>query len=118
MNGKPNLFEEAERTAALDVVRLNDAEFMDEFAQWLIDNWQLWKSFEREALRASYRGRGKYSARTIIEWLRHEATMSAPETDFKLNNNVSPSLARLFLFKYPQLAGFFETRESTREDSQ
>ncbi len=117
MNGvAENVFDTAERDAALQVVTSNAKEFVDEFATWLIDNWQLWKAFEREALRASFRGRAKYSARTITEWLRHEATMRDPDGDFKLNNSVTPSLSRLFLFKHPGLAGFFETRESAKEN--
>lgn len=110
-----NVFDTAERDAALQTVTRNANEFVDEFATWLIDNWQLWKAFEREALRASFRGRPKYSARTITEWLRHEAIMIAPNVEFRLNNSVTPSLSRLFLFKHPALAGFFETRESAKE---
>lgn len=119
MNGATeNPFDSAERSAALGVVTQNSKEFVEDFETWLIDNWQLWKSFEREALRASFRGRPKYSARTITEWLRHEAMLRDPDGDFKLNNSVTPSLSRLFLFKHPALAGFFETRESAKEDGQ
>ena len=113
-----NVFDAAERDAALQVITGNSKEFVDEFATWLIDNWPLWKAFEREALRAAFRGRVRYSARTITEWLRHEATMRDPDGDFRLNNNVSPSLSRLFLFKHPSLGDFFETRESRKEDGQ
>lgn len=110
-NGKSSLFDEAERSVALQLVTTTPAEFMDGFDTWLVDNWPLWKSFEREALRASFRGRAKYSARTITEYLRHEATMRNPDTEFRLNNNVTSSLSRLFLLKYPDLGEFFETRE-------
>lgn len=115
-NGKNlhNAFDQAERDVALSIVTGNGADFVDDFEQWLVDNWPLWKAFEREALRAAYRGRPKYSARTITEWLRHEATLRNPEQEFRLNNSVTPSLSRLFLLKYPDLGDFFETRESKR----
>jgi hypothetical protein len=114
-NGKGTMFDVAERQVALDLITKSTGEFVEGFEQWLIDNWLLWKSFEREALRASFRGRAKYSARTITEYLRHEATMRDPAQEFRLNNSVTPSLSRLFLMKYPDLGDFFETRESRKE---
>lgn len=114
-NGKGTMFDMAERQVALDLISREGGEFVDGFDTWLVDNWQLWKAFEREALRAAFRGRPNYSARTITEWLRHEATLRAPEQEFRLNNSVTPSLSRLFLLKYPDLGDFFATRERKEE---
>jgi DNA modification methylase len=78
------------------------------------DNWPVWERFEREASYIWFRGRRHYSARTIIEWLRHETVLrEAVRQDvgeFKLNNNWVPDLARLYGMVYPDRSGLFETR--------
>ena len=84
--------------------------FRDGFRAWLRDNRHIWLAFEREANRAWARGRRHYSARTIIEFLRHETALADNGADFKINGNNVPDLARLYRLRHPERAGLFETR--------
>lgn len=83
----------------------------DDF-DWVSKNWHIWEAFEHEALRMWKRGRTRYSARTIIEYLRHESEIrETPAAEsWKINNNPVPSLARLFCLMHPDKSGFFEKR--------
>lgn len=92
--------------------------FRKGFPDWLLANRALWERFEREALKVWHRGRRHYSARTIIEVLRHETAMADTDPDFKINNNCAPDLARLFRLRHPQCADLFELRDQrTQGDS-
>lgn len=92
------------------VVKENPGVFKPGFDQWLRDNWIVWLAFEREANRVWNRGRRHYSARTIIEFLRHETTLADTGPDFKINGNNVPDLARLYQVLHPERADLFETR--------
>lgn len=76
------------------------------------ENPELYRAFEAEALRIIERGRKRYSARTIVEWLRHNSAVQAdPTGEFKINDHVTPTLARDFLDDHPEAPPrFFETR--------
>jgi hypothetical protein len=52
-----------------------------------------------------------YSARTIIHVLRHHSAITEANGEWKINNNYSPYLARLFALEYPQHATLFEYRK-------
>lgn len=88
----------------------NESIFRAGFHAWLRDNRHVWTAFEREANRAWARGRRHYSARTIIEYLRHETALADAGGDFKINGNNVPDLARLYRLVHPERAGLFETR--------
>jgi hypothetical protein len=93
------------------VKALNKSEdYREGFVAWLMDNFHVWRRFEQEALRVWNRGRRHYSARTIIEVLRHESALSDTGVEYKLNDHNTPDLARLFLDLHPACAGLFETR--------
>ena len=79
---------------------------------WISANWHIWEAFEREALKIWDRGRTHYSARTIIEYLRHESEIreTPNAAPWKINDHYTPSLARLFTLMHPDKAGFFEKR--------
>lgn len=95
----------------LMLVRLHAQQFRPEFAAWLAANQHVWMAFSREADRIWNRGRRRYSARTIAEYLRHEsAVRDATDAEFKWNDHNTPDLARLYLLVHPGRAGFFETR--------
>lgn len=100
--------EERERVVAL--VRSCPAQFHAEFAAWLDENWLIWLRFEAEAHRVRRRGFKHYSARTIVHFLRHETALSQAGGELKVNNNVSPSLARLYVLRHPVASDFFEFR--------
>lgn len=80
------------------------------FEQWLSENQHIWTAFERQALLISQRGYKHYSARTIIEFLRHHTALKEASELWKINDHITPYLARMFMEKHPHLKGFFETR--------
>lgn len=93
-----------------NLIRENLDVFLPGFDLWLRDNRHIWTAFEREANRAWARGRRTYSARTIIEYLRHETALADTGADWKINGNNVPDLARLYRLRHPDRAGLFETR--------
>lgn len=92
------------------LVREHADTFRPGFCLWLRDNMHVWRAFEREANRVWARGRRHYSARTLIEYLRHETALADAGGDFKINGNNVPDLARLYRLVHPERAGLFETR--------
>ena len=88
--------------------------FRPDFAEWLEKNPKIWDAFAAQADIIWNRGRRRYSARTIGEWLRHESAMrEAPnEHGWKLNDHAWPDCARLYMLAYPDRDSFFETRLS------
>ena len=94
------------------LVDANPGVFSDDFREWLGENRHVWAAFEREALKVWHRGRRHYSARTIIEVLRHESALADTGPDFKINNNSAPDLARLWRLYRPEAADLFELRHS------
>ena len=95
---------------ALTFVRARPGVFRADFAEWLEANWHVWTTFDREATRIWKRGRRHYSARTIVEWLRHETAVAEQGGEFKLNGNFVPDMSRLWAMFEPGRDGFFETR--------
>lgn len=73
---------------------------------------ELYQAFEAEALRIIARGFRRYSARTIVEWLRHNSAIQAdPTGQFKINDHITPTLARDFMDDHPEAPPrFFEMR--------
>jgi hypothetical protein len=86
--------------------------FRNDDLDWVTRNYHVWEAFEREANKIWDRGRRHYSARTIIEVLRHESALREEENEhgWKINNDSAPSLARLYMLMYPERFGFFERR--------
>ena len=82
----------------------------EEFSEWMLDNEHIWIAFEREALKVSNLGFKHYSARTIIEFLRHHSALQEKGSHWKINDHVTPYLARLFAAKYPNKKDLFEYR--------
>ena len=78
---------------------------------WLAENKHIWDRFYAEANRVWAKGRPHYSARTIIEYMRHETTLREKGEEFKINNTVAPYLARLYVNMHPERAAFFNLRE-------
>ena len=50
--------------------------FTDDFLAYLPDNLHIWEAFEQEALKIARKGFKHYSARTIIEVLRHHSALN------------------------------------------
>lgn len=81
-----------------------------QFSAWLESNWSIWDTFYRLADKMRTRGRRYYAARTVVEVMRWNYHLSdAVDPDFKLNNNWTPKMARL----YNAVTGieFFQTRD-------
>lgn len=85
------------REYILLLARADAHRFREGFADWLNGNWAIWERFLQEARKVKIKGRVHYSARTIIEYIRHETAMAdSADADFKINNNVAPDMARLY----------------------
>jgi hypothetical protein len=99
-----------------ELLQENAGQFRVEFPAWLEENRHVWLAFCREADKVRAR-RAHYSARTIVEVLRHESVLADTDATFKLNDHNTPDLARLYLLTHEDADGFFETRvprKSTR----
>lgn len=80
------------------------------FTAWLAENEHVWLAFEREALAVWRAGHSRYSARTIVEFLRHHTAITERTGAWKINNNAAPYLARMFEVAHPHIKGFFQQR--------
>ncbi len=85
-------------------------QFRADFADWLQANRHVWDRFKEEADKIRRRGRTHYSARTIIEVLRHESALADAGKEFKINDHNTPDLARLYMLTTPGMSAFFSTR--------
>ena len=85
--------------------------------EWRTANYPLWLSFYTEAERVRSTGRKHYSARTIAEVLRHNAAVRGDDPHFKINNNVIPLMARMYM-TVARCPGFFETRNKESKMAQ
>ena len=105
---------------AIEFIAAQSHQFQKKFPRWLAENWHLWERFEEEAEAVWESGRERYSARTIIEFLRHEtflresdvtAVANAHGGTFKINNSFVPDVSRLYGLLHPLRRAFFECRE-------
>lgn len=85
-------------------------QFTLEFLEYLPANLHVYSAFEAEAKKIISRGFKRYSARTIIEVLRHHSALAEASGSFKLNDWHTPYLARLFAILNPASANLFEFR--------
>ena len=108
MADQPDLFGGA-TVGVRDVLQANAGRFRAGFPAWLEENGHVWARFSAETDKVRAR-RSHYSARTIIEFLRHESSLADSGADWKLDNNHAPDLARLYLLLHPDAEGFFTTR--------
>lgn len=88
--------------------------FTTEFMDWLPDNLHVWDAFVEETMKIRRRGYKHYSARTIVHVLRHHSAISETSREWKINNNHSPYLARLFDLMFPHYVGMWEYRETKK----
>ena len=88
----------------------NQNKFSKEFINWFPENEHVWNAFALEAMKVKRAGFKHYSARTIIHVLRHHSAIAENGSEWKINNNYSPYLARLFDIVYQDRAGLFEYR--------
>jgi hypothetical protein len=84
--------------------------YRPDFPGWLFENSHVYREFERRALRIA-QVRQHYSARTILESIRHDSLIGEVNGEWKVNNNQIPDCARLFAQLNPLHADLFEFRE-------
>lgn len=84
--------------------------FAPGFLPWLADNPTIYDDFERHALDTLERGKEHFSARTIVEDMRHFLRLRDGDGTLKINNNRAPDLARVFAILHPQHALLWEYR--------
>ena len=83
-----------------DFINRHEDEYPDGFFHWLQTNRHIWKEFEVMALKMA-RKRKRYSARTIVEVMRWNTDLrESPDITFKLSNNMTPGMARLWMQKH------------------
>lgn len=85
-----------------------------EFLAWLPQNLHVWEAFRIESFKARDKGFKHYSSKTIIHFLRHHSAINEVGGAWKINNNYSPYLARLFDHCFPGFVGLWEYRETKR----
>ena len=91
-----------------------NSEIPKSFVEWMRDNEHIWQGFEREAYKVIQHGFQHYSARTIVHYMRHHTNIveNSP-IGFKINNNWSPYLGRLFEIAHPEHKDLFAKRAVT-----
>lgn len=102
-------------SVAIGHTRLFPQEFRPDFPEWLQENSHIYVEFERRALQVAVHRR-HYSARTIIEVLRHDSAIKQLSGDFKINGNYVPDMAYLFAQLNPQHCDLFEYRRDARAE--
>lgn len=80
-----------------------------DFVSWVQENEHIYYAFEREALQTAKK-RKHYSAKTIVEFLRHHSLIKENGAEWKINNYATSHLARLFAQRNPSFKDFFEYR--------
>jgi hypothetical protein len=80
-----------------------------DFRNWVKAHPEIYRAFAGKA-REMARKRKRYSARAIIHVIRWETDLRETDVTFKINNNWTPYLARLFMDLNPEYTGFFELR--------
>ena len=94
-----------------EFVAMYASDYPDGFFQWLQDNNHIWLAFEKLALQMAGK-RERYSARTIVEVMRWNTDIREKDITFKLSNNMTPGMARLWMMKHgKQYPKFFSLHQ-------
>jgi len=101
----------AEYKTVLQKIRHHRGDFSEVFFDWMtIFNFQVFQHFEDQSRKTWEAGFRRYSARTILGYMRHETNVREQNSTWKLNNNLTADFARLYLLLHPEHKGFFELR--------
>lgn len=79
------------------------------------ENPGIYTAFVDEADRVKAAGFEHYSARTLIHVLRHHRAIQDGSITWKIDNRISPYLARRLMRERPEYKGFFELRRSQED---
>lgn len=92
-------------------VLLHPHQFRPDFYSWLTANYHVFEYFEKSAIKVWEHGFTHYSARTIVEVMRHRSNIrEIGNGEWKLNDNKTPDMARLYMLLHPEHIGLFEFR--------
>lgn len=80
------------------------------FKKFHKENPEVYELFKELAFKMKATGKKKYSARTIFEVMRWDYDLRTSGEVFELNNDFTSIYARLLVFHYPEMNGFFELR--------
>ena len=96
------------------IVVLNPEKFRTDFFDWITDNYHVFEYFEQSAIKVWNSGFRHYSARTIIEVMRHRSNIrEIGDGTWKLNDKRTPDISLLFTLLHPETSGMFELRRRT-----
>lgn len=93
-----------------------DPRLVERFISFHEDNPHVYEEFERQARRLLSMGRTRYSAWTIITWIRFEQDLRTTGDPFQINNDYTALYARLLIHRCPEFNGFFELRRMKGSD--
>ena len=86
------------------------------FIRFHDDNPGVYELFQRFAFEAYGRGHRRMSADLILPRVRWETDVVTRDNSFKLNNNWTAYYARLFMWEFPRMEGFFNIRAARSAD--
>jgi hypothetical protein len=86
---------DALKRAVAQVLENPPYEFTKEFRKWIVENWHVYEGFHALASQTAA-GRDHYSAYTVREVLRWHTDLREVNTEFKISNNITPDMARMF----------------------
>ena len=109
-NSKSEVSQQLIALAIYKIWLVHGKAFKPGFKAWLEANWPIYLRFESEALKVARSGRKHYSARTIVEFLRHQTALTEKDGQFKINDHATPDLARLFVIRNNVHGSLFEFR--------
>lgn len=75
---------------------------------------ELYRRFDQAARKVIRSGRSRYSARAILHHIRWDMDMARKKFTWKVNNDYSPVLARLWMANNPHLPALFRLRATKR----
>lgn len=79
---------------------------------WVSDNLHIFEKFKDFSIGLAEKGRSKYSAETVINYLRWHEHFESNNDQFKINNNYKAMMARHLVIDYPNMSGFFTFRKT------
>lgn len=94
---------------------------VDNFIVWLPQNMHVYREFERRTMLRIDRGQMHIGAKDIAEDVRFKSPVAEKtilgDPKFKLNNNYTAYLPRVFMRCHPQYANRFELRAVERPEA-
>lgn len=92
-------------------VVLHSSLFKKDFYDWLKANGPIFEYFENCAIKIRENGTQHFGAKAIVEVMRYRtAVREIGDGKWKLNNNRTSDMAKLYLLLHPEHDGLFEVR--------